>query len=132
MMPAPALPLVRRAGAFARAIPVRLVFLAACVLPAAACTSAAAPLAPSDGRWHFTGSIRTLGGDPIAGAQLAVQDGANKGVLTMSDTGGHYAFDPLESGRFTMTIAAPGFVSITPIVDLYGDLDVNFALRSAQ
>jgi len=39
-------------------------------------------------------------------------------------------YDSLERGRFTISIAAPGFVSVSPVVDLYRDIEVNFALTA--
>jgi hypothetical protein len=51
--------------------------------------------------------VRTLSGTAISGAELTVLDGANQGVEVSTDAAGHYVFPRLESGRFTMTIAAP-------------------------
>jgi hypothetical protein len=65
---------------------------------------------------------------PIAGAHLTVIDGANANVSVTSDAAGRYRFDRLESGRFNIVIEAPGFVSASPVVDLYRDIEVDFAL----
>jgi hypothetical protein len=88
------------------------------------------PLSLSNGEWQFTGTVRTLSGAAITGADLVVLNGPNQGVEVTTDAAGHYVFPRLESGRFTMTIDAPGFVRVNPIVDLYHDLDVTFALRT--
>ena len=65
----------------------------------------------------------------IHGARLTVQDGANCGAQVVSDSAGRYSFAGLQSGRFTVVIEASGFVSVDPVVALYQDLEVNFALR---
>jgi hypothetical protein len=71
------------------------------------------------------------GGQPgraIAGAELTVVSGVNANARVISDGSGRYDFSALDSGRFTMAISAPGYVSATPVVDLYRDIEVNFAL----
>lgn len=89
-------------------------------------------LAPTLGTLRFSGSVSALAnarvGDPIAGARLTVIDGANSNHTVSSDGRGRFEFTNLESGRFTVAIAAPGYVSATPVVDLYRDIDVNFGL----
>ncbi len=89
-------------------------------------------LAPSDGTLRFSGSVSELTnakvGAPIAGAQLTVISGANHNLTVSSDSRGRFAFTHLDSGRFTVAIAAPGYVSATPVVDLYRDIEANFAL----
>jgi hypothetical protein len=97
----------------------------------AGCMSLSSPARPSDGVWRLSGTIGSITGGPIAGARLTVQDGANKDAQVTSDASGRYVFASLESGRFTMVIDASGFVSVSPVVDLYHDLEVNFALRLA-
>ncbi len=67
-------------------------------------------------------------GRPIAGAELTVVSGANRNARVNSDAGGRYLFTDLEEGRFTVTIAARGFATATPVVDLYHDVDATFAL----
>jgi hypothetical protein len=110
----------------------RAAVLVALTLTAAACAKSL-PLAPTGtGPWRFSGTVATFAGAPIAGAQLTVVDGVNLGEQIRTDAAGRFAFASLEGGRFTMTIAAPGFVSVTPLVDLAADLEVNFALRDAQ
>ena len=110
----------------------RLHVLLVALLTTSAC-AASSPLTPSEGTWRFSGTISAMDGlrvgSPIAGAQLTVVSGVNTDAKVTSDATGHYVFPSLESDKFTVTIAAPGYVSITPIVDLYGDMEVNFALR---
>lgn len=111
----------------------RLLVLAPVLFMASACavaSSSAPTFAP--GSYTFSGTISGLKGgqigNPIAGAELVVVNGTNANAHVTSDGGGHYAFAGLESGRFTVSITAPGFVSASPIVDLYRDTEVNFAL----
>jgi hypothetical protein len=68
-------------------------------------------------------------GAPLAGAQLTVTSGDEVRARTTSDTSGHYAFNGLETGEFTLTIAAPGFVSLTPRVNLDRDMRADFAMQ---
>lgn len=95
----------------------------------AGCTIPETPVEPSNGAWRLSGSVSSTAGSPIAGARLTVQEGANKDARVSSDGSGHFLFDRLESGKFKVIIEAPGFVSVTPVVELYWDIDVNFALR---
>jgi carboxypeptidase family protein len=101
------------------------------LLAASACTSAT-PVTPTDGTWSFSGTVSGRDGDrvgaPIPNAELTVIDGVNLNAKVRSDAAGRYAFDALESGRFTVSIQAPGYVSATPVVNLYRDTEVNFAL----
>jgi Carboxypeptidase regulatory-like domain len=101
---------------------------AAAILTAASCKG---PLSVNNGAWRFDGSVRSIVGGPVIGARLVVLDGPNQGQQVTTDASGHYDFPKLESGRFVMTIDAPGFVSVNPIVDLYTNLEVNFALHAA-
>jgi hypothetical protein len=109
----------------------RAVGLAA-LLAAAGCVKQSAPLAPSNGPFQLSGTISSMAGGPIAGAHLVVITGANKDKQTLTDSSGHYSFTRLESGRFTVVIEAPGFVSVTPVVDLFRDIEANFGLFSRQ
>lgn len=113
----------------------RAMLLVIALTATAACTGNSSPLTPTSGSWRLSGTISTVSGGliagPIAGPELTVQDGANKGARVTSDSSGRYAFASLEGGRFTMIIEASGFVSVAPVVDLARDLDVNFALRKA-
>jgi hypothetical protein len=94
--------------------------------------AAPAPVAPSDGLWKFSGTVSAMDGrqvaGPIAGARLTVVGGASGAVSVTSDASGHYVFEQLESGRINVVIEAPGFVSASPIVDLYHDTEVDFGL----
>ncbi len=102
-----------------------LLTTAACALPA--------PSTPSSGPFRFTGTVSgmegTRTGGPIAGAELSVVSGVNSNARVLSDATGRYLFEGLESGRFTVSVSAPGYVSATPVVDLYRDTDANFALK---
>ena len=90
------------------------------------------PVAPEPGPFRFSGTISGMAagqpGQPIIGAELTVVSGVNTNARVISDAAGHYDFSSLDSGRFTMAIAAPGYVVATPVVDLYRDIEVNFAL----
>jgi len=97
--------------------------VAGCMLPSSS------PTEPSSGAWRLSGTVNSTAGAPIAGARLTVQEGTNKDARVSSDLSGRFAFDRLESGRFKVIIEAPGFVSVTPVVELYWDIDVDFALR---
>jgi hypothetical protein len=110
----------------------RLQVLLVALLTASACAGPS-PVAPSEGTWKFSGNISALDGTrpagPIAGAELTVVSGVNMNAKVTTDNAGNYVFPSLDSGRFTVTIAKPGYVSATPVVDLYRDTEVNFALQ---
>ncbi len=110
----------------------RMLLIAAALLATAACTSKSSPLTPTGRAWRLTGTIKSMTGGQIAGARLTVQDGADQGARVASDSAGRYAFASLEGGRFTVLIGAPGFVSVAPIVELFRDIDVDFALRKIE
>jgi len=101
-----------------------LLLVSACVPPP--------PVAPSPGPWRFSGTVSRLDGSqvgtPIRGAELTIVSGANVNTRTTTDGAGRYVFAALDSGTFTLTIAAPGYVSATPVVTLYQDLEANFGL----
>jgi hypothetical protein len=100
---------------------------------AAACVATpAAPLAPSsaDGTVRFTGSVISLSSGKIAGARLTVLTGVNKDAQVTTDSGGRYVFAGLQPDGFSVLIEAAGFVSITPRVNLFNDIDATFALSS--
>lgn len=104
---------------------VTVLAMSACTLPP--------PASPSPGPWRLSGKVFAADaagpGRPLAGAELTIVEGVNKDASVTTDAAGRYQFAPLESGRFTLTIAAPGFVSVTPVVDLYHDTETDFALR---
>jgi hypothetical protein len=102
---------------------------AALMLAFTGCVPMEVPVRPSNGAWRLSGTVSSSSGGPIAGAVFTVQDSANKDAQVSSDGSGRYLFPRLESGRFRMVIDAPGFVSVAPVIDLYQDLEVDFALR---
>lgn len=110
----------------------RLTLLLAALLMAPACAMPAG-VEPSPGPWRFSGTVsgRDRGGigRPIQGAQLTVITGVNANVQVTSDTSGRFVFDGLTADRFNVAIEAPGYVSVTPMVHLYKDVDANFALE---
>jgi hypothetical protein len=106
--------------------------LVSALLVTSACTQTA-PLAPAPGPWRFSGMVSGVVGagvfTPIAGAELVVIDGVNVNARTVSDPSGRYVFEALATGRFTLSISAPGYIGATPVVDLYQDTAANFALQ---
>jgi hypothetical protein len=89
-----------------------------------------APAAP--GPFRFSGTISRVDGggvSPIASASLTVVDGVNKDARASSDGAGRYVFPSLDKGRFTVSISAPGYAGITPVIDLYEDVNADFALK---
>ena len=110
----------------------RVFVLMLAMLVTAACTALtpATPTAP--GPFRFSGTISRIDGGglvPIAGANVAVINGVNKDARTTSDAAGRYAFPALDKGRFTVSITAPGYAGITPVIDLYEDVSADFALK---
>jgi hypothetical protein len=93
------------------------------------CIVPSTPASPSTGAWRLSGTIGSTAGVPIAGAVVTVQEGANRDTQVTSDASGHFVFAQLEGGRFKVFIQAPGFVSLTPVIDLFTDIDVTFALH---
>jgi hypothetical protein len=108
------------------------VWVLVCSLIATGGCATQSSVAPSDGPWRFSGTISAMDGrqvsGPIVGAHLTVTSGANAATAATSDGSGHYLFEQLDSGRFTVTIDAPGYVTATPVIDLYRDMEVDFAL----
>jgi hypothetical protein len=111
----------------------RVKMLLGVLLATSSCITSSTPLTPSKGPWEFSGTVyRTDGArveNPIAGAQLTVLTGANTNAHVATDAAGHFVFTGLETGKFTLSIAAPGYISISPAVELWADLQVNFALK---
>jgi hypothetical protein len=95
--------------------------------------ASSAPLAPTNGPWKFSGTVSRLEtsrvGGPIPGAELNLTDGAKLNAKVTSDGAGHYVFTGLETGRYTVYITAPGYVSVSPVLNLYRDTEANFALE---
>ena len=110
---------------FLRLLVPALLLMSACTPP---------PVAPLPGPWRFSGTVsRSNGsqvGTPIGGAELLVVNGANLNARTTTDGAGRYVFTALDTGTFTLAIGAPGYVSVTPVVALYKDLEANFALQA--
>jgi hypothetical protein len=105
-----------------------------CVLLTTASCTALSPVAPpTGGPWRFSGTVVEIVGTgtvaPVAGAQLTVVNGVNLNATTKSDSSGRYVFDALQSGRFTVSITAPGRAGISPVVDLFRDIEADFALK---
>ena len=111
-----------------------VLLLALVIGGAAACTlPSGTPLTPTsaDGTVRFTGNIISLANGKISGARLTVLSGVNKDAHVTTDAAGRYACASLQPDSFDVLIEAAGFVSITPRVYLFNDVDANFAL-SAQ
>ena len=121
----------RAAGAPVRPRSAAIVTVAV-MLAITGCTPVTSPVRPSNGAWRLAGTVISSTGGPIPGALFTVQDSANKDAQVISDASGRYEFARLESGRFKMIIDAPGFVSVAPVIDLFQDLEVDFALRRAE
>ena len=113
-----------------RSATIVVLLVAAAALISACVVVPVTPVSPG-GMVRFTGAIVSLAGGPIAGARLTVLNGVNKDAQATTDATGHYAFASLQTGTFNVLIAANGFTSITPQVDLFVDLDANFALSTA-
>ena len=110
-----------------------IVLLAVAMGGTAACTlQSATPLAPTsaDGTVRFTGNIISLATGKISGARLTVVSGVNKDTQVTTDADGRYVFAKLQPDSFDVLIEAAGFVSITPRVYLFNDVDANFALSA--
>jgi hypothetical protein len=117
-----------------RSATIVVLLVVAVALSCACVVVPATPVSPvsPDGMVRFTGAIISLAGGQIAGARLTVLNGVNKDAQVTTDATGHYAFASLQSGTFNVLIAANGFTSITPQIDLFQNLDANFALSTAR
>lgn len=94
----------------------RALVLAVAICATGACASFnSSPVTPSGGTWRLFGTINIVSGGQIIGQIPGASD--------------RYAFTSLESGRFSMVIEASGFVSVSPVVALSRDIEVDFALR---
>jgi hypothetical protein len=68
----------------------------------------------------------------IAGATVAVTDGANKGKSATTDANGQYVMTGLAAGNMTMTASAADYGSVDKPVTISGNLTLDFSLtRSA-
>jgi cysteine-rich repeat protein len=102
--------------------------------PVSAPPAAAAPEAPRV-RAALTGDVNDYHGRPIAGAQVTARDDARAwNVSVFTDGNGHYAFPPLETGSYRLSVRVIGFerrertIEVTP-----AGIDVDLgALRSAD
>ena len=108
------------------------VLLTAVLLVVTAC-SVPTNVAPSTGSWQFAGTVFAMDelivGAPIAGAQLTLTRDDEVRARATSDALGHYVFNELETGRFGLTISAPGFATLTPSVILGGNVRADFAMK---
>ena len=114
-----------------RSFSMRRSILGVVFLATSACTMP--PLTPSTGPWRFSGTVSRVAGTqlggPIAGAELTVVSGVNSNATVTTDSSGRYVFTALERDRFTVAIAAPGYLSASPVVNLDRDVEANFALK---
>ena len=110
---------------------VRVIACALLLSPACALPNPTTP--SSDGPWRLSGTVSTNAGakvgGPIVGAELQVVKGVNTSARVWTDSSGHFVFETLEPGRFTMTVSAAGHPTASPVVDLYRNIDVSFALQ---
>jgi len=96
------------------------------------CGCTAPPLTPTTDPVRFSGTIFRMDGGrvggPVASAKLTIVNGANNNASVTTGVDGHYEFPPLTAGRFDLTIAAPGFITLNPKIALGQDLEANFVL----
>jgi hypothetical protein len=64
----------------------------------------------------------------IAGATVAVTDGANKGKSVTTDANGQYVMTGLAAGAMTITASAADYSSVDKSVTLAGNLALDFSL----
>jgi hypothetical protein len=64
----------------------------------------------------------------IAGATVAVTDGANEGKSATTDANGQYVMTGLAAGDMTMTASAADYSSVDKSVTLSGNLTLDFSL----
>ena len=103
------------------------------VLVAVAACSVPTNVTPSTGPWHFSGTVFATDdvkvGAPIAGAQLTLTSDDEVRARATSDASGRYVFDKVETGSFRLTISAAGFATLSPSVNLDGDMRADFAMK---
>lgn len=81
-------------------------------------------------RWTLSGTITEAGEqEAIAGARVAVLDGANQGRSAEADAEGRYRLDTLEAGTFGVRVTADGYDPEDRSITLAADLTVDVALR---
>jgi uncharacterized protein YfaS (alpha-2-macroglobulin family) len=68
-------------------------------------------------------------GEPVAGAQLTLNNDDEVRARTTTDASGRYVFNGLETGGFKLTISAPSFVTLTPSVNLDRNMRADFVLK---
>ena len=94
-------------------------------------TAPSAPTPASAGIYELTGTVVALTADGEArlrGARIDLSDGVDRrSALTGAD--GHYAIDGLKPGRWTVNISKSGYVTHTTLLDLSGDVSINFQLE---
>src|ERR1044071_5945067 len=101
-----------------------LLLVAAVMMSGCAAWSPATP-APA-GPFQFSGTIYGVQGtnlrsQPIAAATLTIVNGIHSNMAVTTDAEGHFAFPRMESGRFSLTVSAAGYVTTTPEVALSRD-----------
>jgi hypothetical protein len=67
----------------------------------------------------------------IAGARVAIVNGANSGRTVVTDAQGTYRLETLDGGTFNLEVGAEGFSTDTRPINLTGDLTVDVGLRKA-
>src|SRR5258708_8074262 len=94
-----------------------LIFFATAV----SATTAPVPLSPGTG--SLSGKITEQGGTPLIGATVYIPD-LKLGVIT--DTGGHYKFNTLPSGRSLIELHSIEFKTLTKIPPISAPLTPHF------
>ncbi|MGP8247962.1 MAG: carboxypeptidase regulatory-like domain-containing protein [Bryobacteraceae bacterium] len=93
----------------------------------------AAALAAQESRGRVQGVVRDPSGAVVAGANVTLSND-NTGVKaeTTTNEAGHYLFDLVLPGHYSITVAAPGFkefVQRNVLVEVGGDLTVDAAVQ---
>ena len=105
---------------------------------AAACGSSSSTTTPSGtgtntgggttSTFTLSGTITSAAGGGIAGATVAVADGANAGKQATTDSSGNYSIANLTQSGFTVTITANGFVQQSKPVTVTGNTTLSVTL----
>lgn len=94
-------------------------------------TSPTSPTSPgSQPRFVLAGSVTGFQGAPLAGAEVKVVDGVNKGEMVVADALGKYAFSALQSGFFAVQVSAQEYAPATKTVTLSDDAAVDFQMQA--